>query len=69
MEGDDSNYISEKKRLLETFDQAPDPPANTQAPKQKRSKFSPIRRQEVKDTRKKGACIRCHMSKIKVSTP
>ena len=69
MEGDGSNYLSGEERLLEAFDQVPDPPADTQAPKQKRSKFSTIRRKEVAYTRKKGACIKCHLGKIKVPTP
>ena len=68
MEGNDSNYLSGEERLLGAFDQAPDPPADTQAPKQKRSKFSPNRRQEVAYIREKGACIKCHLGKIKVPT-
>ena len=68
MEWDGSNYLFGEERLQEAFDQVPDPPADTQAPKQKRSKFSTIRRKEVAYTRKKGACIRCHLGKIKVPT-
>ena len=69
MEGNGPRYLSEEERFSEAFDQAPGPPADTQAPKKKRSKFSPIRRGEVANTRKKGACIKCHLGKIKVSTP
>ena len=69
MEGQGSNYLSGEARLLEAFDQAPGPPADTQVPKQKRSKFSPTRRKEVASTREKGACIKCHLGKIKVPSP
>ena len=68
MEGNGSSYFLGEGRLLEAFDQAQDPPADTQAPKKKRSKFSPIRRQEVACIRVKGACIKCHLGKIKVPT-
>ena len=66
MEGHDSNCRSGEERILEAFDQSPDPPTCSQAPKQKRSKFGPIRRKEVAYTRKKGACIKCHLGKIQV---
>ena len=69
MEGNDFNLLREEERLLDAFDPPPDPPVNPQAPKRKRSKFDSIRREEVASTREKGACIRCHMSKLKVASP
>ena len=67
MEGNDFNWFRGQQHLLGAFNPPPDPPANQQVPKKKRSRFGPIRRKEVKDTRQKGACIKCHMSKITVA--
>ena len=69
MEGNDFNWFRGQQDLLNAFNPPPDPPANPQVTKKKRSKFGPVRRKEVKDTRQKGACIKCHMSKITVSPP
>lgn len=69
MEGNSFNWFCGEESLLDAFVPPPDPPANLQAPKQKRAKFGPIRRKEVAETRKRGACMKCHMSKLKVAPP
>ena len=69
MEGNDFNWFRGQEHLLDAFGPPQNPPVNPQAPKRKRSKFDPIRREEVASTREKGACIKCHMSKITVPPP
>ena len=43
------------------------PSVVTIVPKPKRAKFEPKRRQEVANVRKKGACMKCRIKKLRVS--